>query len=100
MMSSRFLNQVAILCPLLSLAAWNVSRVSAAALAFDSAADHAYDAGWLEGSNGGSGWGSGWHFVDPVNDNPPPHFIGNSATNFHGDPEGDGDINTPRSPNG
>jgi hypothetical protein len=65
--------------------------------AFDSAADPAYNSGWAEGSNGGFGWGGGWQLrVNGIGS----HFIGSSVTNGSGDPQGDGDINTPHSPSG
>ena len=66
----------------------------ASQIAFDSAADSAYNGGWTQGSNGGFGWGGGWSFT-PF-DLPQFRVIGDSTTNGRGDPEGDGDINTPR----
>src|SRR5690349_19978207 len=67
-----------------------------AQLAAASAADPGYDAGWGNGtpSNGGVGWGGPWSFVDGV----VYAFTGSSATNGVGDPDGDGDINTPAAP--
>ena len=61
----------------------------ASSLAFDSAADPAYNGGWGNGSNGGYGWGSGWQFFGPGG-----FIIGTSTTNGVGDPGWDGDIDT------
>jgi hypothetical protein len=69
------------------------AAVQGAQIAFDSAGDSAYNSGWSQGSNGGFGWGSGWSlgFFGPGQ-----AFLGDSTTNGSGDPEGDGDINSPR----
>jgi len=69
----------------------------ASSRAFDSAADPAYDSGWSAGSDGGFGWGGGWQFISSGSGS---HFVGSSATNGSGDPDHDGDINTPYSPSG
>src|SRR5262245_62097525 len=69
----------------------------AATLAFDSAADPAYNDGWQNGDNGGTGWGGGWTmFASPTST-----FIGDSTANGDaldngaiGGMPGDGDINT------
>lgn len=73
-----------------------VCAASGSQFAFDSAADSAYNNGWTQGSNGGFGWASGWS-LDLVHGFP---LIGSSATNGFGDPDGDGDINSPRSATG
>ena len=77
--------------------------VSAANFAHDNAADPAYNSGWAGGdfsgaggSNGGSGWSTPW-IGGGIGGS---LFVGSSATNGSGDPEGDGDINTPRTPQG
>jgi len=83
------------------------ASASAAATAFDSAADPAYNARpgqtpglWYELSNGGYGFGP-WL---PGSGNPDPTnsvgFVGSSTTNGTGDMDNDGDINTPRNASG
>ena len=81
------------------------ARVSATSVAFDSAADPAYNpqpgvtSGWTDGTAGGYGWGGPWHRFVPV-----PFatigFLGSSTTNGTGDLDNDGDINTPRNAGG
>ena len=83
-----------------------IARVYGAAVAFDSAADPAYNlqpgeaSGWLQLSNGGFGFGP-WV---PASGNPvatnPAGMIGSSTTNGGGDLDNDGDINTPRNAGG
>jgi hypothetical protein len=73
------------------------AAASGSQTAFDSAGDSAYNSGWTSVTNGGFGWGGGWTFTL----NPSFAFIGSSATNgFFGDPNSDGDINSPRSAGG
>ena len=86
--------------------ATGLARVYGAAVAFDSAADPAYNlqpgeaSGWLQLSNGGYGFGP-WV---PASGNPmatnPAGMIGSSTTNGSGDLDNDGDINTPRNASG
>ena len=52
-------------------------KSNGASLAFDSAADTAYDSGWANGSNGGYGWGSAWQIANGAGYT----FIAGSTTN-------------------
>jgi len=54
-----------------------VSTAHGANYAHDSAADPAYNAGWVSGSNGGSGWGTPWNMGGVGGS----EFIGSSARN-------------------
>lgn len=71
------------------------STATASTPASDNAADPAYNSGWTDGSNGGSGWGGPWSIS--AYGGAGTFFTGSSTTNGVGDPDGDGDINTPRS---
>lgn len=83
-----------------------VGHVYGSAVAFDSAADPAYNlqpgeaSGWLQLSNGGYGFGPWLPRSGNPNPTNPIGVIGSSTTNGNGDPEGDGDINTPRNASG
>jgi hypothetical protein len=63
----------------------------------DNAASPGYDAGWVDGSYGPNS-PSRWELrsTSPA----ARFFIGSSTTNGVGDPDGDGDIDTPRNGNG
>jgi hypothetical protein len=66
-------------------------------VAYDTAGDSAYNSGWIQGSSGGFGWGGGWAMTGTPQAIP---IIASSTTNGIGDPEGDGDINSPRTSSG
>jgi len=72
--------------------------VRGADIAHDSAGDSVYNNGWTNGSNGGYGWGGGWQMHAWNTDF--QSLLGDSSTNGLGDPEGDGDINSPRAVGG
>ena len=85
--SFRIAAALAVCTTLMPHSLWGASN------AFDSAADPAYNGGnWGDGIGGGFGWGGPW--VGHLG------FVGSSTTNGNGDPESDGDINTPRNASG
>jgi hypothetical protein len=86
-MADRF--NLIVISIVLVLSMPSVGRASQ--VAFDTAGDSAYNNGWTQGSNGGFGWGGGWSISNSFD-----AFLGSSTTNGSGDPEGDGDINSPR----
>jgi len=69
------------------------SNLKAAQIAFDSAGDSAYNTFPTNSyPNGGYGWGGPWQGYGLL--------IGSSSLNGFGDPQGTGDINSPRTPAG